>query len=175
MEKTNSNQSSRPWKTAAIGFGVLMVLGTCWGLVEFQRAQNLAESLEKERQHSASLQVSLVDANQRLNDAATQLKANEARLTEAVKPNLPVVINFRPAILGNGLVAVFRNTSSSQLEVAAAFSSEATGMRRGANLVIPGNGVTEVGYAQGWAFAAGQRIHLTNSEFRPAEYQVPGI
>jgi hypothetical protein len=154
MDRTNANQTSvGPWKTAAIGFAVLTVLAAGWGLMEFQQAQRFAELLGKERRQSASLQTSLA---------------------EAAKPDLPLMISFRPAILGNGLVAVFRNTSSTQLEVAAAFSSEATGIRRGASMVIPANAVTEIGYAQGWAFAAGQRIRLTNGEFRPAEYQVPG-
>jgi hypothetical protein len=92
--------------------------------MQFERAQSLSDRLER---------------------ALVNLASNEARLTEVAKPDLPVMVSFRPALLGSGLVAVFKNTSSTQLEVAATFSSAATGMRRGANLVIPGNGMQEIG------------------------------
>ena len=74
-----------------------------------------------------------------------------------------------------GLVAVFKNNSSSPLEVAATFSSQATGVTREANLVISGNGLKEIGHAEGWPFAAGQHIRLTNNQYRPADYDVPTL
>jgi hypothetical protein len=175
VDTANSkNTSAGTWRFAAICFGILTTVASVWGLMQFARAQSLSDRLERALQNSASLQTSLADANMRLNDAESRLRANEARLTEVAKPDLPVMVSFRPALLGSGLVAVFKNTNSTQLEVAATFSSAATGIRRGANLVIPGNGMQEIGYAQGWTFAAGQHIRLTNGEYRPAEYQVPG-
>jgi hypothetical protein len=40
-------------------------------------------------------------------------------------------------------------------------------------LVLPASDTQEIGYAQGWAFAKGQHVKLSNGNFRPAEYVVP--
>jgi hypothetical protein len=54
------------------------------------------------------------------------------------------------------------------------FISADTGAQKEANLVIPPNGgIQEIGTAQGWPFAPGQHIRLTNSHFRSVEYVVP--
>jgi len=149
------NQSSNParvWKLATGLSVILAAVGIGAARIESQRAARLADSVKSQQQLVVSLQ---------------------ARLVEAEKPSLPIALTFRPALMGSGLVGMFRNVSSSQLEIAATFSSQATGMLRQANLVIPANATKEIGHAEGWAFASGQHVQLTNIRFRPAVYEVP--
>jgi hypothetical protein len=66
-----------------------------------------------------------------------------------------------------------RNSSGSQLEVAAAFTSPATGLTQQRSIVLPSNVVMQFGAAQGWAFVAGQHITFRNVNYRPGEFVVP--
>jgi hypothetical protein len=84
-----------------------------------------------------------------------------------------VSLSFRRSLLGNGLVAVFRNNGGQTLELAATFSSPATGQRRETQIIIPSGMVKEIGQQQGWEFTSGHQIALNNGQFRPALYVVP--
>lgn len=157
MASEVTSGQARTWKgvTALTGIVALLIAG--WGHSESQRADALQTALDS----------AIAEANTRINEA-------NAALQQASKRDLPVSVSFRSALLGSGLVAAFKNNSSRTLEVAAVFNSPGTGQQKQTNLVIPPNGVQEIGYAEGWAFAAGNHVTLTNSEFRPIEYVVPG-
>lgn len=148
-----AGSEARVWKLGATLAGLAAVLMAGWGYTESQRAD--------------ALQGAFDTANARL------IEVNAA-LQEASKRDLPISVSFRPALLGSGLVATFKNNSSRTLEVAAVFSSSSTGQQRQTNLVIPSLGVQEIGHVEGWSFAAGHHVTLTNNEFRPIEYIVPG-
>ncbi len=152
-QQTGSASPTRVWKLATALLAISAIVLTGWSRVETDRADSLARSLQEAQQ---------------------QVLMMRSQLMQAAKPDLPVSLSFRSPLLGSGLVGIFKNTSSSPLEIAAVFSSPATGSRREANLVLPPNGVKEIGHAEGWPFAAGQHIKLTNSQYRPAEYEVPG-
>lgn len=150
MGDEKASGQARAWKSATALAAVTALLTTGWGYSESQRAEALQSALD-----------------------ATIAEAN-AKLQQASKRDLPISVSFRQALLGSGLVATFKNNSSQTLEVAAVFSSPSTGQQKQTNLVIPSNGVQEIGHAEGWAFAAGNHVTLTNNEFRPIEYVVPG-
>jgi hypothetical protein len=142
----------RVWKLSTALLTLLALVAGALGALQSERASELANTVLTARQ---------------------QIAAPEARLSEAEKPSLPVALSFRTALFGSGLVAIFKNTAPTSLEVAAVFSSQSTGQQRQVNLVIPPNGIQEIGHAEGWAFIAGQHIRLTNNRYRPAEYDVP--
>lgn len=150
---TDVSSPARVWKLATALLAISTIVLAGWSELESDRVNSLERSLQQAQQ---------------------QLLTTHDQLMQATKPDLPVSLGFRPALLGSGLVGVFKNTSSSSLEVAAIFSSPATGSRQEANLVIPPNGVKEIGHAEGWPFAPGQHIKLTNNRYRTAEYEVPG-
>jgi hypothetical protein len=93
---------------------------------------------------------------------------------EQSKPELPVSVNFRHAILGQGLVAQFRNNSGAALEVALKLTRPATNTYQSEVLELPSTGVTEVGPLDGWMFVAGQDVELRNVSYRPMKVIVPG-
>jgi hypothetical protein len=70
-------------------------------------------------------------------------------------------------MLSAGLVGVFRNTSSQELEFTLDLESPATGRHVRRAIVLNPNGFLEIGAQQGWAFAPGQRITLNNPTYRP--------
>lgn len=167
MSEPSSKAPARVWKLATFLFALVLVISVAGSLIEHRRADEAAASLETA--------VSELEATQaKLTETQLQLQDKEAQLAEVSKPELPVVVTFKSSLSGAGLVGVFKNTSVSPIEVAAVFSSPATGGKRAANLVIPPNGVKEIGHVEGWPFAAGQHIQLMNNRFRPVEYDVPG-
>ncbi len=103
-----------------------------------------------------------------------QLQSAETRLAAESRPDLPVTLGFRQAMLSAGLVGVFRNTSGQELEFTLDLESPATGQRVRKAVVLNANGILEIGAQQGWAFAPGQRVMLNNPAYRPRAYTVGG-
>jgi hypothetical protein len=167
MSEPSSAAPARIWKLATLLFALLLTISVAGSVIEHRRADEAAASLETAVQQLEATQAQLTETQ-------SQLMEKQAQLAEINKPELPVTVSFKSSLSGAGLVGVFKNTSVSPLEVAAVFSSPATGGKRAANLVIPANGVKEVGHVEGWPFAAGQHIQLMNNRYRPREYDVPG-
>jgi hypothetical protein len=92
---------------------------------------------------------------------------------EASKPTLPVSVSYRQAILGPGLVARFTNESSESLELRVRADSPATNFYHAWYLVIPPGRTREIGPLEGWSFLDGQRLELSNVNFRSAAGTVP--
>lgn len=103
-----------------------------------------------------------------------QLQTTEANLAAEARPDLPVNLSFRKALLTTGLVGVFRNTSNKELEFVLDLESPATGRHIRKSVVLNPNGFLEIGAQQGWPFASGQRIMLNNPAYRPRAYTVGG-
>jgi hypothetical protein len=103
-----------------------------------------------------------------------QLETTEARLAAESRPDLPINLSFRQALLSAGLVGIFRNTSGQELEFTLDLESPATGQHVRKAVVLNANGILEIGAQQGWAFAPGQRVMLNNPAYRPHAYTVGG-
>jgi hypothetical protein len=103
-----------------------------------------------------------------------QLKTADSQLAAEARPDLPVNLSFRKALLSAGLVGVFRNTSSKILQFTLDLDSPATGQHVSRAYTLNPNGFLEIGAQQGWAFAPGQHITLNNPAYRPRAYTVGG-
>jgi hypothetical protein len=158
MNTTNTD-SSRPWAMASYVIALLAIAAGGWGYMQWRQVQSDNTAI-------TGLQNQVGELQQRLSAAAQNIR-------EVAKPDLPLSLSFRRSLLGNGLVALFRNNSGQTLELAATFSSSATGQRREAQLIIPPGMLKEFGQHEGWEFAPGHQIALSNGQFRPASYVVP--
>jgi len=96
-----------------------------------------------------------------------QLQTTEEKLAAEARPDLPVNLTFRKALLSAGLVGVFRNTSSKELEFTIDLESAATGRHIRKAVVLNPNAIMQIGAHEGWPFAPGQRYSLNNPAFRP--------
>lgn len=152
----DTDRVSKAWKSATMLLGLGFLFAASWGYSQAQRANKLEEQLQQAR-------ADVTDLSQRAQEEIAKL----------AKRDLPVSVGFREALLGSGLVAIIENHSGKPLEVAAEFSSDKTGDRKRVSLVIPANGQVNYGHTEGWAFASGQKIKLTNSDYREATYSAP--
>jgi hypothetical protein len=141
-----------PWKAATLLLALVAVGASGWALAQLTRIATLEEQAD-----SARAELSL---------------AKEA-LQQALKQDLPVSVSYGNSGPESGMVAVFKSDFPRPLEIVAMCSSPRTSQRKRFNLVIPARGSVEIGHADGWKFMPGQRILLSNTAFRPAEYVVP--
>lgn len=160
-ELTKSKPRSRKLLAAII---FLVGLGI-WSVMEHHRADVQAQMLEIAQQRVATLEKQMTVLQQ-------QLAKTTAKLNDLAQKNLPISVVFRPARSGNGLMTYFKNNSASPIEISVVLTNPATNRRREANLTIQGNSVQEIGELQGWIFAPGQRVQVTNAQFGTVEYVV---
>lgn len=157
---------SKTWEYAFLVAAAVAGAAIVIAYWQHQQVIQLTAALAAENNQSAQLQQQVAQQTADIQRQSTVIQAE-------AKPDLPLSVGFRPALFGTGLVMELRNNSGSQLEVAAAFSSEATGLTQQRNIVLAPNLVLQLGSAQGWAFVPGQRITFRNVHYRPAEVVVP--
>jgi type II secretory pathway pseudopilin PulG len=103
-----------------------------------------------------------------------ELQSQHAHAVELAKPDLPLQLSFRHALVASGLVLTIRNPSSTELPVVAQFTG--SGARSQAfRLVIPSNGAKDVGGLEGWAFSPGDSVSLSNPNYRVLNQTVPSL
>jgi uncharacterized RDD family membrane protein YckC len=83
------------------------------------------------------------------------------------RPELPVRLSFSDALIGPDKRAVLENLSDSALEVVLDVKSPVTGAHFSRTFVINPRSFGQVGRAQGWPFAPGQLVTVSNPQFRP--------
>lgn len=89
------------------------------------------------------------------------------------RPELPVEISYREALLGPGLVAVFKNTSSRHLAVVATLYNPTLQKEESYRLDLSPEMSKVVGHSEGWAFASGDVIKLVHSEYKTKGVELP--
>jgi hypothetical protein len=89
------------------------------------------------------------------------------------RPDLPVEITYREALLGPGLVAAFRNSSDRHLTVVATFYNPTLQKEENYRLDLAPQIIREVGHSEGWAFASGDTIKIVHNEYKTKAVELP--
>jgi hypothetical protein len=136
-----------------------------------------AQWLEQERTHLqtqlASQERKVLDLREQLTRAevAVQekdaaLASREVALADATQPELPVRVSFRPAWMGQGMVASFRNVGAQQLTLMVEFRDPNLRSSRDFAIVVEAGATAEVGHPQGWLVNSGQSVRVSASGFK---------
>jgi hypothetical protein len=137
----------------------------------------LAQSLVDERAH---LQVEVVAQERKILDLREQLTraevavqekdaalaTREVALADATQPELPVRVSFRPAWMGQGMVASFQNVDNQQLTLMVEFRDASLKTSRDFALVVEAGAAGEIGHPQGWLVSSGQSVRVSASGFK---------
>jgi len=169
----NVASPSNVWKLTTLTTLIVAAIAIVAAYMQYQKVTRLSAALDRVNQQSAQLQQQVAQLQQENAQQGADLRQQSNTIVAEAKPDLPLSVRFRRAILSAGLVMELRNNSASQLEVAAAFTSAATGLTERREIVLPPNRIMQLGAAQGWAFADGQRIEFRNVSYRPAQVVVP--
>jgi hypothetical protein len=92
---------------------------------------------------------------------------------EASKPQMPIQVAYRQALLSNGLVAVFKNTSKREISVLATFTNPKINVSKKFKLDLSSNKPYEFGHMEGWNFQHGDIITLENNGYSELKVSFP--
>jgi len=159
---------------SVIANGVLTVGLVVVGVLYFQTTTELAATkadLAKEVARAAGLKANLNSTRtelQSLAAQATKLKS-ELEREKARLPAVPVRVEFRRSVMGQGLVGIFSNYSAKQIPVVIALHNPTTGQRKQLSIQIAPGSMDEIGYLEGWQFASGDQIAIRSADMRHCE------
>jgi uncharacterized protein YfaS (alpha-2-macroglobulin family) len=174
---------TKTWPVATLITALIAVAAGVYAFTQHNAATDLTAQLaaatadaRQAHDSTSSLSAQLATATKAAEERAASdqqhIQATETRLAVEARPDLPVNLSFRKALLSTGLVGVFRNTSSQELEFVLDLESPATGPHIRKSVVLNANGFLEIGAQQGWPFSPGQRVMLNNPVYRPRAFTV---
>ncbi|MBV8495504.1 MAG: RDD family protein [Gammaproteobacteria bacterium] len=99
--------------------------------------------------------------------AGAAAPGREPQQPQPARPELPLRLSFRAALHGSNKRAVLENLSDSALEVLLEVKSPQTGAHFSRTFVINPRSYGQIGGAQGWPFANGQLVTVSNPQYRP--------
>ncbi len=157
------------------GVAVALALAAAAGtFIEYNAAAGLTAQLAAAQADAQRSHAETDELRNKLSATQAVAQNTEARLVQEVRPDLPIKLGFRPALFGEGKVAVLQNVSNREIEVTLDVQSPATGRNYHRALVIDANRVQQIGKAEGWEFASGQQVRLNNPQYRPIVGTVGG-
>jgi len=138
----------------------------------FQLHQRLTDETAKSAQLSQELTASrnaLAAETAAKTRLTSELNTTQGKLTDELsrKPLMPVRLSYRKSLVGEGLVAIFRNTSAQHLSILATFVNPQLSVTSRYRLELPTDRDVSFGHLEGWRFNPGDEITLVNNEFEP--------
>ena len=173
----------------SVGLNVVLALLLC-GLVLYGFMLNvdlgdLKRRMSKEVETRQQAERYLVETRNQLTDSLREIEQLKAQLAyketdyqaaaaaAAAKTALPAVVSFRSSMLGKGLVAVIENTSDRYLTVILGVRNPTLSTAKSFKLELDPQSRTDFGHLEGWQFAAGDEVSLSNDEFGTLRLTVP--
>jgi hypothetical protein len=81
-------------------------------------------------------------------------------------PPIPVMVQYRPAILGQGFVLMFENKSDHAMSFVATLERPATSVVKKWELYAAANGRANISYREGWGGQHEDHITLENANYQ---------
>jgi hypothetical protein len=130
-----------------------------------ERAELQAALVAQERK-VLDLREQLTKSEVAVQEKDAALASREVALADATQPELPVRVSFRPAWMGQGMVASFRNVGTQQLTLMVEFRDPNLRVSRDFALVVDAGAAAEVGHPQGWLVNSGQSVRVSASGYK---------
>jgi hypothetical protein len=105
--------------------------------------------------------------------ASAQRKQEEAVRIEQSKPQLPIDVGYRKAVMGPGLVVQLKNNSERDLAVLMTVENPTTNQEKTFRVDVSPKEVSEVGHLEGWTFASGDSIKVIHADYKPWQGKLP--
>jgi hypothetical protein len=131
-----------------------------------QERAHLQTQLASQERKVLDLREQLTRAEVAVQEKDAALASREVALADATQPELPVRVSFRPAWMGQGMVASFRNVGTQQLTLMVEFRDSNLRSSRDFAIVVEAGATAEVGHSQGWLVSSGQSVRVSASGFK---------
>jgi hypothetical protein len=145
---------------------IIAIGGIAWGVYEHRHGGELSTAVSQ-----ADSQVTQV--KQQLSAEDELVESLNRQLNDLRKKSMPVTIVMRRGSPQAGLTAYFKNNAPTPMTISVILNNPVTGRRREANMIIPANEIRSIGEPEGWVFAPGHVIQMTQEQFGTVEYVVP--
>jgi hypothetical protein len=126
----------------------------------------LQTQLAAQERKILDLREQLTKAEVAVQEKDAALASREVALADATQPELPVRVSFRPAWMGQGMVASFRNMSNEQLTLMVEFRDSGLKSSRDFAIVVEAGATADVGHPEGWLVSSGQSVRVSASGFK---------
>jgi hypothetical protein len=161
----------RTRKPVALIVALVLAILAAGGLAAYaqwlaQERVHLQAQVAGQERKVLELREQLTKAEVAVQEKDAALASREVALADATQPELPVRVSFRPAWMGQGMVASFRNVGSQQLTLMVEFRDSNARVSRDFALVVDAGGTAEIGHPQGWLVNSGQSVRVSASGFR---------
>jgi len=89
------------------------------------------------------------------------------------RPQMPIELSYRSAMMGPGLVIELNNTSTRYLTVIVTLINPTLNKKENYRIDLSPNSTKEIGHAEGWAFASGDTIEIVHNEYKTLAQKLP--
>ncbi len=89
------------------------------------------------------------------------------------RPDMPVKVITRESLVGEGLVAQFHNELPNRIVVYLVLENKEVGDKKEGWLSLEPNGITEIGWLEGWRFLPGETITISHENYKTRHYRIP--
>jgi hypothetical protein len=173
MDDSLSTCSGHGTRSRSIGLilALLLALAGVGGLGAYARQlveqrMHLQTALAAEERKELELREQLTQAEVAVQEKDAALATREVALAEATQPELPVRVLFRPAWMGQGMVASFHNVGNQQLTLMIEFRDPNLKSSRDFAIVVDAGATADVGHPQGWLVNSGQSVRVAVSGYK---------
>ncbi|HKT74655.1 MAG TPA: hypothetical protein VJQ47_17355 [Steroidobacteraceae bacterium] len=167
-DPVHTPQPSRP--LGVVILGVLMAGGIVAATSQVARLTRERDELQarllmRERQ-LVDLREQLTRSEVTVQEKSAAVASRDVALAEATQPQLPVQVSFRPAWMGQGMVASFHNVSDHPLTLMIEFRDPASHASKDFALAVDAGQTTDVGHPQKWLVTPGQSVRVAATGYQ---------
>jgi hypothetical protein len=171
MDEVSPAEAARTQKPVALIVALVLALlavGAAGAYAQWlaQERAHLQVQLAAQERKVLDLREQLTRAEVAVQEKDAALASREVALADATQPELPVRVSFRPAWMGQGMVASFRNVGTQQLTLMVEFRDPNLRTSRDFAIVVEPGSAAEVGHPQGWLVNSGQSVRVSASGFK---------
>ena len=131
-----------------------------------QQRELLQIQLAAEERKILDLREQLTRSEVLVQEREAALATRDAALAEATQPDLPVRVSFRPAWMGQGMVATLRNVTTHPLSLMVEVRDPDAHRSKDFALDVNPGGTADIGHAQGWLVTSGQSIKVAATGYK---------
>lgn len=131
-----------------------------------QQRQLLQTQVSQAERRNLDLREALTRAEVALQEKQAALATRDVALAEATQPDLPVRVSFRPAWMGQGMVATLRNVAAEPLTLMVEVRDPQAHRSKAFAFDIRPGGSADIGHAQGWLVTSGQSLKVAATGYK---------
>lgn len=131
-----------------------------------QQRELLQTELAQSERRILDLREELTRAEVAVQEKQAALATRDAALADATQPDLPVRVSFRPAWMGQGMVATLRNVATQPISLMVEVRDPLAHRSKSFAFDINPGASADIGHAEGWLVTSGQSLRVAATGYK---------